>query len=75
MKAYKRLSKDSGITHYDILPEGIIVQFNDGKTYLYTFRSAGKKAIARMKTLAAAGKGLSTFINVHVREKYESRIR
>jgi hypothetical protein len=75
MKAYKKVNSDSGVSFYEVLEDGIIIRFNDGSTYLYTFRSAGKTAISRMKQLAASGKGLTTYINQHVKKKYEKQLR
>ncbi|MFL5764991.1 MAG: hypothetical protein ACJ77K_13690 [Bacteroidia bacterium] len=75
MIAYKKLSGNTGVSGYEILKDGIIIRFQDGRTYLYTNRSAGAIAIGQMKQLAAAGKGLTTFINRYVKEKYEKRIR
>lgn len=62
MKPYARLSPDAGITKYDPGPDYIRVQFKTPTVYTYTIRSAGADAIAEMKRLADAGKGLSTYI-------------
>ena len=42
---------------------------------LYNYPSAGSKNIEHMKELAAARKGLNTFINKFVKNKYTSRLR
>lgn len=73
MNEYRNLSGDSGVTAYAFGPGYIRVRFIDGEIYEYTHKSAGKKAIEDMQRLAVAGKGLSTYISQHVREKYESR--
>jgi len=70
MKLYKKLNKDSGVYAYEIGRTHIKIQFNDGSTYLYTYSDTGKKNVDRMKKLAELGKGLTTYINIHVREKY-----
>jgi hypothetical protein len=62
MKRYKNLGGDSGVSGYDIKLGSIAVQFDSGDTYLYTDQSAGKDNVITMQNLAAAGKGLSTFI-------------
>ena len=67
MKLYKNLSgKKSGVTGYDIGKDFIIVQFGTGREYRhykYTYNSAGSGIIEKMKALAEAGSGLSTFIS------------
>ena len=52
---YKDLNRDSGVQAYDIGTDSISVQFKDRHTYLYTYRSAGKYHIERMKVLAIGG--------------------
>ncbi|HEY0029256.1 MAG TPA: hypothetical protein VGC65_00745 [Bacteroidia bacterium] len=74
MNLYKKTNSDSGVYAYEIKPEAIVVQFNDGKTYLYTYQSAGRKYIEEMKRLAETGKGLTTFINKNVKKKYEKKL-
>lgn len=74
MTRYKNYNKNSGIHSYEIRPGSIIIKFTDGEVYLYTYASTGKQKINQMQQLAKAGKGLSTFINRHVREKYEKKI-
>ena len=74
MKRYKNLSKDSGAIAYEIGKESIKVQFRDGSIYNYTYGSTGKEHIEQMKKLAELGRGLTTYINVYVREKYALKI-
>jgi hypothetical protein len=50
------------------------IQFKDGGVYRYSAKRPGAELVAEMRRLAIAGKGLSTFINQHVRE-YECRVR
>jgi hypothetical protein len=47
------------------------VQFVNGGKYKYTYASAGKENVEKMKVLAIEGKGLSTFIQQHVKDMYE----
>ena len=74
MTRYKNLEGHSGVTAYEAGPESISVQFTDDRVYLYTYKSAGKRIIEKMKGLAEAGKGLSTYISQKVRDKYEKII-
>lgn len=65
MNSYRSQSnKTSGVIAFEIRTDAILVQFHD-HTYLYTYKSAGKAAIERMKKYALAQKGLSTYISQH----------
>jgi hypothetical protein len=75
MEQYKNLGRDSGVSFFEIKSESITVQFNTGKTYLYTYQSAGSHNIEEMKLLAQNGEGLNSFINRVVRKKYASILR
>lgn len=75
MEKYKNRGGDSGIVAYEIKGDSITVQFSDGSVYLYTYTSAGRSNIERMKNLAIAGEGLNSFINTMVKYKYASKIR
>jgi hypothetical protein len=74
MKRYKNLNGDSGVTAYEISPKSICVRFDDGGTYLYSYRNPGADAVEAMKKLAARGRGLATYINIHVRKAYDRKI-
>jgi hypothetical protein len=65
MQPYMNLSGDSGVRAYEVGPNFIRVQFQNGDPYRYTYESAGRDNVERMKQLAASGKGLSTFISQH----------
>jgi len=75
MKQYKDISGTSGVTAYEESSDGISIEFNHGSVYLYTYSSTGKRSIEKMKKLAASGKGLSTYISQHIKDKYELKIR
>ncbi len=49
--------------------------FADGRIYRYTNESCGPEKVFRMKALAAAGQGLLTYVNKHVRDSYAERER
>jgi len=74
MPAYKNNSGDSGVTRYRIAANSISVWFASGEGYLYSYKSAGMDHVEGMKDLAHAGKGLATYINKYVRDKYEKRL-
>lgn len=73
MVRYRNSGGDSGIHAYEIEDNFIKVQFKDRKTYLYTYSSAGSHHIEQMKALAIRGKGLNSYINTYVKNKYESK--
>lgn len=74
MPRYKNLSGSSGVRSYETGDDYIVVQFTGGDTYFYSYRRPGKLFVERMKKLAAAGKGLSTYISRRVRERYEKKL-
>lgn len=75
MEKYKDIDGDSGICGYEIKEDSISVEFNDGAVYIYTYESAGKTNIEKMKILARSGEGLNAFINKHTKENYAARLR
>ena len=74
MIQYKNLEGHSGVSAYEARPDSIIVEFNHDATYLYTYASAGKRVVEKMKKLAASGKGLSTYISQSVKDKFEKKL-
>jgi len=75
MHSYRSLNHNTGVIAYENGSGHIAVQFKDGTVYLYTNKSAGEKAIKQMKKLAEAGAGLTTYINQHVKDRYEAKIK
>ncbi len=75
MEHYKNLSGNSGITAFEIGPKSITLEFADGGVYLYTYRSAGRERIEKMKELAMDGRGLNTYINDVFRKGYAEKLR
>lgn len=73
MQGYRNLDGDSGVTAYQIKDNAIAVQFRSGEVYEYTYASAGRGNVERMKQLARAGRGLSTFISQHVHDRYAAK--
>lgn len=71
MEKYLNRSGDSGVTHFQIEAEKIIVQYVGGRKYSYSYRKAGSHHVDRMKVLAIGGKGLSTYISQHIRKLYD----
>jgi hypothetical protein len=73
MQRYNGADRDSGIDAYEAGANYMRVRFIHGGTYVYTYRSAGRRHIDTMKLLAKSGKGLNTYINDHVRERFERK--
>jgi len=75
MKKYLNKEGHSGVTGYEVNSNSIAVEFKHDAVYLYTYKSAGKKVIEKMKSLAKAGRGLSTYISQNVKDDFEKKIR
>ena len=73
MTPYKNLSKESGVLAYEILPEGIRVQFIGKETYYYSYNAPGVEHVAKMKELAEKGRGLATYISQHIRTNFDHK--
>ena len=76
MEIYKNLSRDSGVTHYEIGEDYIDVKFIGKSTiYIYSNSRTGKRHIDKMKILAMNGQGLCTYItqNPSVKKNYNKR--
>jgi len=74
MKAYGHRGDHSGVTHYESGEDYIKILFNNGAIYLYTNAITGKKHIIQMKKLAEEGRGLSTYVSQHVKDKYATKL-
>ncbi|MCD6018839.1 MAG: hypothetical protein K0S53_1960 [Bacteroidetes bacterium] len=74
MSRYKDATRNSGILSYSLGDDYIKIVFKTGSTYLYTNKSTGKRHIEQMKKLAVKGKGLATYINIHVRDRFEEKL-
>lgn len=70
MERYRNSGGNSGVYAYEIGNDFIKVQFKDRKTYLYTYSSAGRHHIEQIKAIAIRGKGLNSYINTYVKDKY-----
>jgi len=71
MLKYKNKKGNSGVVAFQIGEDFIKVKFKDGNLYKYTFSSAGKENITKMKELAKMGERLSTFISTTVKDAFE----
>lgn len=74
MKQYADVGGNSGVSAYDILANGIIVEFKTGRTYLYDDARPGTAHVEQMKQLAQEGKGLNTYISRYVRQNFAQEL-
>ena len=72
---YKNLSGDSKVVKYEIAKDSMKIRFADCSVYIYTNQSADPCNISKMKALAVAGKGLGTFIDANVKDRFARKIR
>lgn len=71
MEIYKNISGSSGVARYELRASSIVVEFRgSGRLYEWSYASAGRAAVERMKTLAKAGSGLNSYIQTSVRKDY-----
>jgi hypothetical protein len=75
MVRYQDRTGTSGVTAYEFGRDFIRVEFETLHVYRYTYRSAGRLNIERMKSLALHGEGLNTFINSSPGILYEAKER
>jgi hypothetical protein len=75
MKHYINHSGNSGVVAYESRATSILVLFHDGWKYEFTRHSAGADRVSMLKELAAAGRGLATFIAQEVRDAYGRKFR
>ena len=73
---YKNITNQSGVLAYEVGSDYISVTFKEGihRTYTYTYKGAGRNNVERMKSLAALGRGLNSFINTNCKTLYSAKI-
>ena len=71
MPLYKDLDGDSGIRSYEIGDSFIMVTFDGGKTYRWSYAKAGRFHVEQMKKLAEYGDGLNSYIMRNVKKLYD----
>lgn len=75
MKRYQNLSGKSKVTMYELAKDVVTIRYANQEVYRYSNQSAGRENISKMKVLAQAGKGLETFVNANVKEKFARKVR
>jgi hypothetical protein len=74
MTRYRNRGGNSGVKAYEIGQTFIKVELATGEIYVYDNINPGKEHVEKMKILAQAGKGLSTYITRHVKENYADKL-
>ena len=72
---YKNLSGKSTVARYESRKDSITIRFTDHRVYIYTNQTADPENISKMKQLAVAGKGLGTFIDANVKDRFLRKVR
>ena len=72
---YPDHSERSGVVAYAARRDAIAVEFVDGRVYLYNYAVPGRQHVERMKSLAAEGSGLSSYISRHIGKRFAARLR
>ena len=75
LQPYPAHPSNSGVTAYAAGPGWIVLEFRDGRRYRYDARAPGLRHVMEMQRLAAAGKGLATYVNREVRGDYAARLQ
>jgi hypothetical protein len=76
VEKYKNLSRDSGVSQYEIGSDYIDVKFNGKSTiYKYSYSVTGRHHVEIMKTKAISGIGLCRYIseNPDVKNRFRKR--
>ncbi len=74
MITYLDKTGQSGVEAFEIRDESIVVKFKRDGKYLYNYQVPGKQHVEKMKRLATAGRGLSTYISRNVQKKFARKI-
>jgi hypothetical protein len=74
MKQYRNLQGDSGVMAFETGDDYIKILFRGGDVYLYTNAVTGREHVTEMKKRAIKGKGLSTYISQHVKNRYAEKL-
>jgi len=70
MEKYLNKNRDSGVSHFEIHTDKIIIKFT-GTIKTYSYGKVGVEHVNKMKILARNGSGLNSYIDLHVRKSYD----
>jgi hypothetical protein len=71
---YANRGGHSTVAAYAVMPDGIAVQFTDGRVYLYNHDCPGRRHVGRMKAIAREGRGLATYLHRHIGNRFAARL-
>ena len=74
MKPYGNRSGGSGVVAYESEDRAILIRFQNGDTYRYTYARPGQFEVEKMKRLAESGRGLSSYISRFVGDRYAEKL-
>ena len=69
LRLYKGF-RNSGIKAFDAGRKYIMIEYKDGRIYLYNYKTPGEEHVRKMIGAAYKGEKLGTYINKYVRDKY-----
>jgi len=72
---YKNAGGKSDVFRYSVEQDAVNIRFTNQSVFRYTNQSASPEAIAKMKELALAGKGLGTYIKSNLQGKHQRKVR
>ena len=75
MTTYNDVTGTSGITSFQIRDDSITIEYKNGSAYQCSDQVAGAANVGHMKTLAASGQGLNSFINKNLTKAQAVRVR
>lgn len=75
MTPYRNLNGNSNIASYEATEDSITVVFKSGscRSYRYDYSRPGKSIVERMKSLAAQGYGLNSYIASVVKDNFSRK--
>lgn len=73
MYHYRNVGGNSSVVAYDTGVDWLLIRFNDSSLYLYTTKSTSSEDIEYMRKLANDGKGLNSYVNRRIGNKYAGR--
>ena len=72
MQKYQNTGRKSGVEEFEIGQDYILIKyFKTPKLYKYSYASAGKEKVEKMKELAIKGQGLNGYVNRVAEFEYE----
>ncbi len=71
---YQPGNPNTGVLTYELLPNGLILEFRNHQRYLYTAERPGPTHLAELTRRALAGSGLSTYVSQHIGDLYARKL-